>query len=99
MLLFSVGVHAWMCSSVLILRCNTAYTHAMPPLVSGPGRSGERLLTGREMSAILGCSVETLRRWRRDGILRAGVFHRLGTRWVRYDPALIRDELREKGKR
>lgn len=44
------------------------------------------------MAAALGCSVDTLRRYRKDGILTArSVFK--GKRLVRYDPDKVRAEL------
>lgn len=61
------------------------------------GRIGERLLTGLECAGRLGCSVESLRRWRESGILADGVYHRKGQRWVRYDYQLVLAQLQERG--
>lgn len=71
----------------------------MTATAGSAGRLGERLLTGGEMAAMLGCSVETLRRWRRDGVIKNGVYHRKGQRWVRYDARQVLDDLKEGGLR
>ena len=63
---------------------------------AGFAGNGERLLKPREMANILCCSVDTLRRYRKRGILTEGVYHPAGGHMVLYDRAAILDQLRER---
>ncbi len=53
-----------------------------------------RLVSSKEMAKILQCSEDTLRRYRKDGIIKNGVYKKRGT--LRYDPTLILEQLGER---
>jgi len=63
---------------------------------AGFAGNGERLLKPQEMANILCCSVDTLRRYRKRGILTEGVYCPTGCRMVLYDRRLVLEQLRER---
>lgn len=57
----------------------------------------QKLVCAKEMARLLDCSIVTLYRLRRRGVLRAGVYTSGGRgALVRYDPDAVLTQLRER---